>query len=99
MNGGQKSVVFVVDDDAAMRDSLKFLFQSVGLDTLVFASASDFLQTELPDVPSCLVVDVRLPGLSGLQLQTELAKANNRIPVIFMTGHGDIRMAATSSMS
>jgi CheY-like chemotaxis protein len=96
MNGGQKSVVFVVDDDAAMRDSLRFLFQSVGLDTLVFASASDFHQTELPDVPSCLVVDVRLPGLSGLQLQTELAKANSRIPVIFMTGHGDIRMAATA---
>jgi FixJ family two-component response regulator len=94
--GGQKSVVFVVDDDPAMQDSLKFLFQSVGLDTLVFASASDFLQTELPHVPSCLVVDVRLPGLSGLQLQTELAKANNRIPVIFMTGHGDIRMAATA---
>ena len=96
MNGGQKSVVFVVDDDAAMRDSLRFLFQSVGLDTLVFASASDFLQAELPDAPSCLVVDVRLSGLSGLELQTELAKANNRIPVIFMTGHGDIRMAATA---
>jgi FixJ family two-component response regulator len=94
--GGQKSVVFVVDDDSAMRDSLKFLFQSVGLDTLVFASASDFLQNELPDAPCCLVVDVRLPGLSGLELQTELAKANNRIPVIFMTGHGDIRMAATA---
>jgi FixJ family two-component response regulator len=79
-----------------MRDSLKFLFQSVGLDALLFASASEFLQTELPDAPCCLVVDVRLPGMSGLELQTELAKANNRIPVIFMTGHGDIRMAATA---
>ena len=94
MNADQKSVVFVVDDDSAMRDSLKFLFQSVGLDALLFASASEFLQTELPDAPCCLVVDVRLPGLSGLELQTELAKANNRIPVIFMSGHGDIRMAA-----
>ena len=91
---GKESVVFVVDDDPAIRDSLKFLFQSVGLSTLVFASSAHFLQDELPDVPSCLVVDVRLPGLSGLELQTELAKANNRIPIIIITGHGDIRMAA-----
>jgi FixJ family two-component response regulator len=77
-----------------MRDSIKFLFQTVGLQTLTFASASDFRQAKLPDVPSCLVLDVRMPGLSGLHFQAELAKANIRIPVVFMTGHGDIQMAA-----
>jgi FixJ family two-component response regulator len=94
MNAESGQAVLVVDDDPAMRDSIKFLFQTVGLQTLTFASASDFRQAKLPDVPSCLVLDVRMPGLSGLDFQTELAKANIRIPVVFMTGHGDIQMAA-----
>jgi FixJ family two-component response regulator len=94
MNGEseQQPVVLVIDDDSAMRDSLKFLFQSVGLETAVFASVSEFHRNKLPDVPSCLVLDVRLPGLSGLEFQTELAKTNIRLPIVFMTGHGDIRM-------
>jgi FixJ family two-component response regulator len=85
-------VVFVVDDDASVRDALKSLLRSVGLLVEVFGSAPEFLQSKLPDVPSCLVLDVRLPGLSGLDFQTELAKANIHIPIIFITGHGDIPM-------
>jgi FixJ family two-component response regulator len=88
----QESVVFVVDDDAAMRESINCLFRSVGLHTMVFASAAEFLQNELPDALSCLVLDVRMPGLSGLELQARLAQAKNPIPVVFMTGHGDIPM-------
>ena len=87
-----QSVVFVVDDDASMREGMRLLFRSVGLQAQVFASAAEFLQTSLADVPCCLVLDVRLPGLSGLDFQTELAKANIQIPIIFMTGHGDIPM-------
>ena len=85
-------IVFVVEDDASMCRALSNLFQSVGLRVEVFGSAPEMLQSQLPDVPSCLVLDVRLPGLSGLDFQTELAKANIRIPIIFMTGHGDIPM-------
>jgi FixJ family two-component response regulator len=87
-----QSVVFIVDDDASMRDAMQRLFRSVGLAVEVFASASEFLQRKLSDVPSCLVLDVRLPGLSGLDFQTELAKANIQVPIVFMTGHGDIPM-------
>jgi FixJ family two-component response regulator len=87
-----ESIVFVVEDDASMRRALSNLFQSVGLEVEVFGSASEMLQSKLPDVASCLVLDVRLPGLSGLDFQTELAKANIHIPIIFMTGHGDIPM-------
>jgi FixJ family two-component response regulator len=86
-------VVFVVDDDASVRNGLANLFRSVGLQSAVFGSASELLRSKLPDVPSCLVLDVRLPGLSGLDFQTELAKANIHIPIIFMTGHGDIPMS------
>ena len=75
-----------------MRRALSNLFQSVGLKVEVFGSAPEMLQSKLPDVASCLVLDVRLPGLSGLDFQTELAKANIHIPIIFMTGHGDIPM-------
>jgi FixJ family two-component response regulator len=75
-----------------MQRALGNLFQSVGLETEVFGSASDMLKSKLPDVASCLVLDVRLPGLSGLDFQAELAKANIHIPIIFMTGHGDIPM-------
>jgi FixJ family two-component response regulator len=87
-----QSIVFVVDDDASMREGMRLLFRSVGLHAQVFASAAEFLQSNLADVPCCLVLDVRLPGLSGLDFQTELAKANIQIPIVFMTGHGDIPM-------
>jgi len=87
-----QSVVFVVDDDASMRQAMQRLFRSVGLEVEVFASASEFLQRKPSDVPSCLVLDVRLPGLSGLDFQTELAKAGIQVPIVFMTGHGDIPM-------
>ena len=85
-------VVLVVEDDTSMRRALDNLFQSVGLEVTLFGSASEMLQSKLPDVASCLVLDVRLPGLSGLDFQTELAKANIQIPIIFMSGHGDIPM-------
>jgi FixJ family two-component response regulator len=89
----QDSIVFVIDDDEGMRRALANLFRSVGLEVEVFASASEMLQSKLPDVASCLVLDVRLPGLSGLDFQIELAKANIHIPIIFVTGHGDIPMS------
>jgi FixJ family two-component response regulator len=89
----KESIVFVIDDDASMRRALTNLFQSVGLTVEVFGAAPEMLQSKLPDVASCLVLDVRLPGLSGLDFQTELAKASIRIPIIFMTGHGDIPMS------
>jgi FixJ family two-component response regulator len=85
-------LVFIVEDDLSMRRALSNLFQSVGLQVKLFGSASEMLQSKLPDVASCLVLDVRLPGLSGLDFQTELAKANIHIPIIFMSGHGDIPM-------
>ena len=87
-----ESIVFVVEDDASMRRALSNLFESVGLQVEMFGAASEMLQSKLPDVASCLVLDIRLPGLSGLEFQTELAKANIHIPIIFMTGHGDIQM-------
>ena len=86
-------LVFVVDDDASVRDSLKDLIGSAGLDVQTFASAQEFLTSPRPDVPSCLVLDVKLPGLSGLDLQQELAKLDVQIPIIFITGHGDIPMS------
>ena len=89
----KEPIVVVIDDDASMRRALTNLFQSVGLEVELFGSASEMLQTKLPDVASCLVLDVRLPGLSGLDFQAELAKANIHIPIIFMTGHGDIPMS------
>ena len=85
--------VIVVDDDASIRDSLKDLIGSAGLNVQTFASAQEFLASPRPDVPSCLVLDVQLPGLSGLDLQHELAKAGAQIPIIFITGHGDIPMS------
>ena len=85
-------VVFVIDDDTSMREALTSLFRSIGLLVEVFASAPEFLASKRPDVASCLVLDVRLPGLSGLDFQAELAKANIHIPIVFMTGHGDIPM-------
>jgi FixJ family two-component response regulator len=87
-----QETVFVIDDDASVRNALSSLFRSIGLKVEVFDSATDFLKIELPAVASCLVLDVRLPGLSGLDFQTELARANIRIPIVFITGHGDIPM-------
>ena len=89
----KEPIVFVVEDDASMRRALTNLFQSVGLEVEVFGSASEMLENKLPDVASCLVLDIRLPGLSGLDFQTELTKAGIHIPIIFMTGHGDIPMS------
>jgi len=86
-------VVFVVDDDPSVRSSLKFLLSSMGLQVEGFDSAETFLQRKPPDAPSCLVLDVRLRGLSGLDFQRELAVRNIRIPVVFVTGHGDIPMS------
>src|SRR5262249_21336061 len=85
-------VVFVIDDDEELRAALSSLIRSVGLQVELFASAAEFLGGKLADVPSCLVLDVRLPGLSGLEFQAELAKAHMQIPIIFITGHGDIPM-------
>jgi FixJ family two-component response regulator len=92
MNESQ-STVFVVDDDAAVREALRALIDSVGLRVELFGSAGEFLQRKLPHLPSCLILDVRLPGKSGFDLQRELAEANIGIPIIFITGHGDIPMS------
>jgi FixJ family two-component response regulator len=94
MNGGlqPQSIVYIVDDDVHIRDALKSLLNSMGMRVDVFASAAEFLKSTLPDIPSCLVLDVRLPGVSGLDFQAELAKANIQVPIIFVTGHGDIPM-------
>jgi FixJ family two-component response regulator len=87
-----EGMVFVIDDDASLRRSLENLFASVDLRVQSFGSAAEFLQSKLVDDPSCLVLDVRLPGVSGLDFQAQLADANIRLPVIFITGHGDIPM-------
>ena len=87
------AMVFVVDDDAPMRKSLENLIRSVGLRVEVFASAQEFLRSKRPDVPSCLVLDVRLPGLSGLDLQRQTSHPGMEIPIVFVTGHGDIPMS------
>jgi FixJ family two-component response regulator len=92
LGSDEQPIVYVVDDDEGIRRSLTNLFQSVSLRVQVFGSALELLQNSLLDVASCLVLDIRLPGVSGLDFQTELAKANVRIPIIFMTGHGDIPM-------
>jgi FixJ family two-component response regulator len=86
-------VVLVVDDDPSVRASLKSLFSSVGLKVELFESADVFLKSKVPDADCCLVLDIRMPGLSGLEFQTELAKAGIRVPIIFLTGHGDIPMS------
>jgi FixJ family two-component response regulator len=86
-------IVFVVDDDESVREALCSLIRSIDLRVEAFTSARGFLRHQRPDAPACLVLDVRLPDLSGLELQRELAAAHNRIPIIFITGHGDIPMS------
>jgi FixJ family two-component response regulator len=92
-SGEQQATVFIVDDDESLRVSLSSLVRSVGLHAETFASAPEFLQSKRPDAPACLVLDVRLPGASGLDFQTELTRSGIQIPIIFMTGHGDIPMS------
>ena len=87
-----KALVFVVDDDPSMRRSLDTLLRSIGLDVQLFSSAQEFMPAKRPDLPGCIVLDVRLPGMSGLTFQEELAKSGIALPVIFITGHGDVPM-------
>jgi RNA polymerase sigma factor (sigma-70 family) len=89
----RQPIVFIVDDDASVREALKSLIRSVGLHVELFGSATEFLEAQRPDAPSCLVLDVRLPGISGLDLQRRLADANVHVPIIIITGHGDIPMS------
>ncbi|WP_434705989.1 response regulator transcription factor [Pseudomonas sp. Z1-12] len=91
--GLKGSIVFVVDDDASMRDALSNLLRSVGIRVETFASTADFLRQPKTECPSCLVLDVRLQGASGLDFQAQLAESNSNIPIIFITGHGDIEMS------
>src|SRR5688572_24402440 len=86
-------LVFVIDDDASMREAISGLLQAIGLTVRTFGSAREFLSTRLPDIPACIVLDVRLPGLSGLDLQREMVERGIHVPVIFITGHGDIPMS------
>ena len=86
-------IVFVVDDDPSIRDALQSLIRSVGLRVQTFGSAQEFLDRQLPDAPACLVLDVQMPGLSGLDLQRDLAEAGIQLPIVFITGHGDIPMS------
>ena len=88
-----QSIVYVVDDDQSMRVALTYLFRSMNLNVEVFGSAPELLQAKLADVPSCLVLDIRLPGVSGLEFQDDLARAGIRIPIVLMTGHGNIPMS------
>jgi FixJ family two-component response regulator len=88
-----KPTVLIIDDDPALRESVGRLLRSLGLDTQLFASIPDFLNADPPDGPTCLVLDVRLPGRSGLDFQRDLAAANRELPIIFITGHGDIPMS------
>ena len=92
VNAGTATVV-IVDDDTSVREALTDLFNSVGLQTLTFGSAAEFLKASLPDGPSCLVLDIRMPGVSGLDFQDHLARTNVNVPVVIVTGHGDIPMS------
>ena len=91
-NDGRQAIVFVIDDDVSVRRALDNLLRSVGLDVRCFASVEDFEKSDLPDIPACLVLDVRMPGMSGLDFQNKLAKSRRPLPIIFITGHGDIPM-------
>src|SRR5688572_24233675 len=88
-----EAIVYVVDDDASVREALDSLIRSVGLRVEAFASAQDFLNGVMTDAPTCVVLDVRLPGLSGLDCQRQLAEGGRHLPIIFMTGHADVPMS------
>jgi len=90
---GSRQVVIVVDDDESMRVAMTYLFRSMDIAVKVYRSAAELLGSELPDMPRCLVLDIRLPGVNGLDLQDQLARQGVRIPIVFMTGHGDIAMS------
>jgi FixJ family two-component response regulator len=93
MEGKSQQTVLVVDDDESMRVALTYLFQSMNLAVKVFSTPDEFLESKLPDLASCLVLDIRLPGVNGLEFQDALAKESIHIPIVFMTGHGDIPMS------
>jgi FixJ family two-component response regulator len=95
----ERAVVFVIDDDASVRDAVADLLRSVGLAVESFGSTQEFLQSKRPDAPGCIVLDVRLPGSSGLELQRTLSKSNIELPVIFISGHGDIPMSVRAMKS
>jgi len=92
----EQSLVFIIDDDPSMRESLERLLRSVGHLAQTFGSTQEFLLSERPDVPGCLILDVRLPGRSGLEFQQELAKSDIRLPIVFISGHGDVAMSVTA---
>lgn len=95
----ENPIVFVIDDDAMVRDAIEDLLQSVGLDVRLFASAGEFLKTRRPDAPACLVLDVRLPEQSGLDFQKALVGTDMELPIVFITGHGDIPMSVRAMKS
>jgi FixJ family two-component response regulator len=99
MTSAASAIVFIIDDDARMRAATERLLKTVGLHFESFATPENFLQKKLPDGPSCLVLDVRLPGMSGLELQSKLNEAEAQIPIIFITGHGDIPMTVKAMKS
>jgi FixJ family two-component response regulator len=99
MTSAGTSTVFIIDDDAAVRASIEGLLKSVGLRSTSFGTAQEFLLKDRPDGPSCLVLDIRLPGVNGLEFQHELAEAGIRVPIIFITGHGDIPMTVKAMKS
>jgi len=99
MKSAGAATIFVIDDDAAVRASIQGLLKSVGLRSESFGTAQEFLSCKRPDEPSCLVLDVRLPGVNGLDFQRQLADAGVRIPIIFITGHGDIPMTVKAMKS
>jgi FixJ family two-component response regulator len=93
LQSDQKAIVHVVDDDPSMREALQDLFLSIGLETRTYATARDFLATAVPDAPGCLVIDIRLPDMNGLDFQVQLTQTGVRLPVVMMTGYGDIPMS------
>ena len=99
MTSAERAIVFIVDDDDRMRAAMQRLLRTVGLNSEAFATPQDFLRHELPDAPSCLVLDVRLPGMSGLEVQQKLNEAGAQLPIIFITSHGDIPMTVKAMKS
>src|SRR5579872_6594432 len=96
---GEQPVIFIVDDDASAREGIEDLLQSIGLRVMSFGSSQEFLDSKRPDAPGCIILDVRLPNISGLEFQKLLTEAGIEIPVVFVTGHGDIPMSVTAMKS